>query len=377
VDARYRAYVVDISYFSGKLEAYLRYKEIPFDRVEVSFREVQGRLLREAGIARIPLVQTPDGTWLRDTTPMIDWFEARYPKPPVVPEDPVQGVVCRILEDYADEWLWRPALHYRWSFPTDALHLSRRIVEEAAWDIPIPKALLRWHLRRRQLATYVSGDGVTPATREHVEGTYRTALGRMEALLEEGPYLMGSRPSLVDFGFFASMFRHFGLDPTPSKIMRQTAPGVFAWLGRLWAARASEVQGPWPAPGTVPGGVRDLLRDAAESYLPYLHANAVAWREGRKRLDYTVQGATYRDCPVVRYRVWCRERLQDHVEAVPEGRREAVRELLEDVGVWEPLFRDGRIVSGLPSGDAATRCEPADLRTRWQSRRDPWNPVAR
>ena len=143
------------------------------------------------------------------------------------------------------------------------------------------------------------------------------------------------------------------------------------------AARASAVQGPWPAPGTVPDGLRELLSDAAESYLPYLHANAVAWREGRGRLDYTVQGVSYRDCPVVRYRVWCRERLQDHVEALPEERRHAVRELLEGAGAWEPLFRDGRIVSGLPAGGDATRCQPADLRTRWRSRRDPWNPIAR
>jgi glutathione S-transferase len=377
VDARHRAYVVDVSYFCGKLEAYLRYKEIPFDRVEVSFREVQGRLLRETGIARVPIVQTPDGTWLRDTTPMIDWFEARYPKPPVVPEDPVQGVVCRILEDYADEWLWRPALHYRWSYPTDALHLSRRIAEESLFDLPVPKGLLRWNLRRRQLRTYVTRDGVTGQTREHVEGTYRTALARLEALLAEGPYLMGSRPSLVDFGFFASMFRHFGLDPTPAKIMRQTAPAVYAWLGRLWAARASDAHGIWPEPGSVPDGFVDLLRDAGETYLSYLHANAVAWRAGRRRLDYTVQGVTYRNCPVVRYRVWCRERLQDHVEAVPEEQRGGLRELLEGCGVWEPLFRDGRIVSGLPAGGDATVCQPAGLRSRWAALRDPWNPVAR
>jgi hypothetical protein len=25
------------------------------------------------------------------------------------------------LEDDADEWLWRPALHYRWSYRADAL----------------------------------------------------------------------------------------------------------------------------------------------------------------------------------------------------------------------------------------------------------------
>ena len=39
------------------------------------------------------------------------------------------------------------------------------------------------------------------------------------------------------------MFRHFGLDPTPSMIMRETAPQVYAWLARVWNARASRDTG--------------------------------------------------------------------------------------------------------------------------------------
>ena len=89
------------------------------------------------------------------------------------------------------------------------------------------------------------------------------------------------------------------------------------------------------------------------SYKAYLHANALAWRAGEKRLDYTVQGVRYASCPVVRYRVWCRERLQDHFEALPEEGREAVRKLLESCGTWEPLWRDGRIASGLQGGAQA------------------------
>jgi len=34
-----------------------------------------------------------------------------------------------LVEDYADEWLWRPALHYRWSYATDKHALSRRFAE--------------------------------------------------------------------------------------------------------------------------------------------------------------------------------------------------------------------------------------------------------
>ena len=172
----FKAYVIDVSYFSGKLEAYLRYKEIPFERIEVSWQDVVRVLGKHTGIARVPAVETPDGEWLYDTTPMLDWFEARFPEPPIVPQDPVQGFAARLLEDYADEWLWRPALHYRWSYRPDALHLSRRIAAEAMGNLWIPQPLLRWNLRRRQKKVYVTGDGVSDETRGHVEQTYLGSL---------------------------------------------------------------------------------------------------------------------------------------------------------------------------------------------------------
>jgi glutathione S-transferase len=372
---RYRAYVLDVSYFSGKLEAYLRYKEIPFERVEVSWRDVVRVLARHTGIARVPAVETPEGEWLYDTTPMLDWFEARFPDPPIVPDCPVQGFAVRLLEDYADEWLWRPALHYRWSYRQDALHLSRRIAAESMADVPVPQALLRWNLRRRQKKVYVRGDGVRADTRARVEQTYLETLDRLERLLADQPFLLGGRPCLADFGFFASMFRHFSLDPTPARIMRQRAPGVFAWVARLWNARASRKEGGWPEPGRLPEVWLELLREAGESYLPYLHANAAAWRNGRRRFNYRVQGTTFYDCPAVRYRVWCRERLQDHFEALPEPGRAAVRELLERCGAWEPLWREGRIASDLHrgGGEPAVRQPPA-WRERLAALRDPWNP---
>ncbi len=80
--------------------------------------------------------------------------------------------------------------------------------------------------------------------------------------------------------------------------------------------------------------------------------------EGRKRFDYEVQGVRYRNLPVVQYRVWCRERLQDHLAAVPNTARAAVEALLQQTGGLEPLQRDGRIASKLYDGPATPVCQP-------------------
>jgi glutathione S-transferase len=376
-DAPLRAYVLDVSYFSGKLEAYLRWKEIPYERIEVRWDRVQGELRRATGVAKVPVLRTADGLWLQDTTPILDWLEARHPQGAVLPGDPFQAFFCRLLEDWADEWLWRPALHYRWSHAPDARLLSHRIASEAMGHLPLPTAWVAAFVRRRQHGTYVSGDGVTAETRAHVEGIYLGAIERLERLLAAQPFLLGERPSLADFGLFGPMFRHFSLDPTPARLMRERAPAVYEWVARLWNARASRVRATWPEPGTLPAVWRELLTDVGAGYLPALHANAVAWRSGARRHDFTVQGATYRDVPVVRYRVWCRERLQDHFEALPDPERSAVRAELERTGAWEPLWRDGRIASGLFADAAPPVCSPSrgvrGLRRLLPE--DPWNPA--
>ena len=371
----YHVYLMDLSYFSGKLEAYLRWKEIPYERVEVGWREMQRVLLPNTGLMKVPTVRTPEGLWLQDSTPIIDWMEERHPAGAVVPEDPFQAFFVRLAEDHADEWMWRPALHYRWSFAPDARLLGERIADEVMKDVPIPRRLRAAFVRRRQRQVYVRGDGVTAETRPHVEAAYRRAIAQLTAILRGGRYLLGDRPSLADFGFFASMFRHFALDPTPSRIMRDEAPDVLAWVARLWSARASLEKGDPPPAGTLPQGWETLLREIGETHLPYLHANAVAWREGRRRFDWTVQGVTYRATPVVRYRVWCRERLQDHFQALPPSVKPAVRSVLQETGAWEPLWAGGIVRSRLHEGAKPPVCRPAQGRPSLRALRDgtPWN----
>jgi len=369
----YDVYRLDVSYFSGKLEAYLQYKEIPFRRIEATMSRLQHEVAPHSDVLKVPIVRTPRGEWLQDSTPIIELLEERHPEGRVLPDDPEQAFWTRLLEDYADEWLWRPALHYRWSFDDDRRLMGRRIAREMVDDVPLPLAVRGWIVRRRQHRMYVRGDGVTAETRAHVEGIYRKTLERLEAIFRQQPFLLGGRPCLADFGFFASMFRHFALDPTPARIMRERAPRTWAWVARLWAARHSELAEERPAPGGVPEGWLPLLEDAATGYLPYLRDNAVAWREGRRRFDWSVQGVRYRQTPVVQYRVWCRERLQDHLEALPADAHALVEARLRALGGWEPLQAGGRIASRLHDAGPPPFCRGTGRSARRFTVTTAWN----
>ncbi len=342
-DRPIRVFGAALSYYTGKLEAYLRYKEIPYERHTLGPGRMR-RVARKVGATQMPAVELPDGRWMTDTTPMIAWFEEQHPDPPVIPRDPLQAFVSRLVEDYAEEWLWRPAMHYRWSYRTDALHLSRRIVNEILVDLPLPALLKRFLIRRRQQGGYVKGDGVSRDTWDHVEGCYLKTLDQLEAIFRVRPYLLGGRPTLADFGFFASMFRHFAQDPTASEIMRERAPGVHEWQARLWNATATRVRGELVE--GIPDDWSPILAEIGSAYLPFLNANAEAWKERRRRFDAQIQGVAYRRMPVSQYRVWCLEQLRTAFETLADPARSTARSLLEEHACWDPLWQLKDLDSG-------------------------------
>jgi glutathione S-transferase len=311
---------LDLSYFTGKFEAYLRFKRIAHQRAEISARSFE-QIGKKTGVRQMPAMEFPDGRWMTDTTPMILALETEHPNRSALPPDPAMLFLVRLLEDYADEWLWRPALHYRWSYEPDARLMSHRIATEMLHDVPAPFFLKRWLIKRRQLRRYVWGDGVTAATRGHIEAIYLRNLAALQAVFAKRPFLLGGRPCLADFGFFASMFRHFGLDPTPARIMRDTAPAVCEWLGRMWNSGSLETLGDWP--DVMPVDLQPFWDEIAACYLPYLRANAKAHAAGQKRFTWTVEGTTY-TTPVHAYRVQCLEVLRAEYAVLPDAARGAV-----------------------------------------------------
>ena len=337
-----KVYGPEVSYFTGKLEAVLRFKELPYQRIAQS----PGRYLeRTTGVAQVPGVQLADDRWMTDTTPIIAWLDERYPEPNVIPHEPVVAFFSRLLEDYADEWLWRPAMHYRWDYDLDAHHLSRFLADELGGDTPLPGFVLRHFIRGRQRTLFTRGDGVGPATWDHVEKIYVDSLVHLRASLKTRPYLLGDRPSLADFGFFGPMFRHFGHDPTGSSIMRETAPEVYEWVARIWNARASQTQG--ELLGEVPADWGPILDSIGSAYLPYLCANAEAWKAGHSHFDVEIEGAPYRRIRTARYRVWCLEELRRHFGELTEPDQHEARTCLEAHGCWAPLWRVENLESGI------------------------------
>jgi glutathione S-transferase len=337
-----RVYGSRISYYAGKLEAYLRYRGIEYQLL--SMMDHAGEILAGAGAVQSPVVQLEDGRWMSDSTPMLAWFEEQREEPSIYPEDPGMRFVSLLLEDHADEWLWRPAMHYRWSYRQDRENASGVLSDELLSGLRRPRLLKRWAVAHRQFSGFVRRDGVNAATREHVERTAMAALDGLDAILADRPFLLGERPTIVDYGFVGPMFRHFAQDPTPAELMRKHTPRVYTWVARMWEAS--------PRPGTaeilseVDAPLAALLREACETHLVQLRENARAYANGASHFAQEVQGCRYERLPVSRYRVWCLEELRRHWQALDGTAQALLRAHLPEPGaavLWdpEPVARSG------------------------------------
>ncbi|MEM8607427.1 MAG: glutathione S-transferase family protein [Myxococcota bacterium] len=324
----HRVFGSRISYYTGKVETYLRFRSIDYELLPTEPNRAE--LLAGAGVVQMPVVQLDDGRWMTDSTPILRWFDSESDGPSIYPEDPAVRFVAILLEDYADEWLWRPAMHYRWSYRHDDNHATNVLVDEITGHIPLPRAAKRVMIQQRQYRGFVRGDGVRAATRAHVEQGYSSALDLMEAIFAERPFLLGDAPTIADFGFMAPMLRHFSQDPTPAEIMRTRAPGVYEWVARMWNLRGK----PHTAStgSQADGLVASLLAEVCETHLVQLRENAGAYSRGLKRYDQKIQGCHYERVPASRYRVWCLEELQRDYAALDESDRRSVDALLSEQG---------------------------------------------
>lgn len=281
----YTLYGLKLSYFTGKLEAYLRAKGIAFKFVEMKLADFQ-RCARETGVAQMPQLLTPQWAWLTDTTAIIAHFEDHVAEPRFRPSTASGVFLSRLLEDAFDEWLWRPALYYRWAFAEDSRLMGRQIARTLLRDLPAPLWLRSFWITKRQQFEYLRGDGVTRENSPAIERHYLILLDLLEPVFAARPFLFGDRPCEADFGLFGPMFRHFSHDPTPAAILRERAPNVLRWTADLWATTPDNLASATPVAG-APADLDPLLQCIGADYLPYLKANleAVANKAPRVRFE--------------------------------------------------------------------------------------------
>src|SRR6516162_10932738 len=94
----YRIFGAEMSPYSVKVRSYFRYKAIPHQWI-LRNAASQAEYEKHAKLPIIPLVVTPQGDGIQDSTPIIDKMEMLFPQPSIATEDGVANFVSKLIEE--------------------------------------------------------------------------------------------------------------------------------------------------------------------------------------------------------------------------------------------------------------------------------------
>lgn len=224
----------EVSLFTGKIRAYLRYKGIPFEEVLATNKVYKELIIPKTGAKIIPiLIDLETESVFQDTKEIIAEIESKHPEPRIIPSDHTLSFVSNILELYADEWLVLPAMYYRWGFEQQKPYLYYEFGRTNSPDTSLDKIMKAGKRVARPFEGALPSLGIHPETYGAVVSQFRELMGLLSTHLQSVPYLLGYKPSLADFAFSGPLYAHLFRDPIPSQIIKFEFPLVADYIERV------------------------------------------------------------------------------------------------------------------------------------------------
>jgi glutathione S-transferase len=256
----YRLFSWELSYFSGKVRAYLRYKERMGDLGEgfediLATPELVANLLTPAtGSGAVPQMLSGDGSWVQDSSDIIDFIEARHDQAPVIPsvaDAPRQTLASYLVELLADEWMVVPGFWERWHYSLGDVEPNHVDYNAMQWGSVFAAGAPGKDRLAAGANVFENMFGLSEA-RSNPRGVYAgliqlgctkdteqawwESMENILQLLDEHfaahDFLLGGLPSLGDFGLQGPLYAHLYRDATSGFMLRTRHPIVSEWVER-------------------------------------------------------------------------------------------------------------------------------------------------
>jgi glutathione S-transferase len=280
----YRIIGAEMSPYSVKIRSYFRYKGIPHQWV-LRNAASQSEYEKHARMPIIPLVVTPEGAGIQDSTPIIDAVEKLHPEPSLHPDDTVVRFISALIEEFGDEWGNKWMFHYRWARDVDQISSAGRIARLRA-----PHANEQEHTAfaeqvRARMVDRIWFVGSNATTAPQIEAGLQEMLGLLERHLATRPYLFGARPSFGDFGLWGQFYQMW-TDPTVGGLIGGGAPHVLDWVHRMLWPRAEAAFETWAA--LAPTLMPILTKQVGRQFWTWTLANEKALADGTDEFSVTL-----------------------------------------------------------------------------------------
>ncbi|MDG2026131.1 MAG: glutathione S-transferase C-terminal domain-containing protein [Acidimicrobiales bacterium] len=273
------------SYFTRKVTGYLDYTDRPW-RLESGLMEHTAAT--EAGWnGEIPVVADPDGVPMWDSTGIIEHLDTHSGEDlSVLPPDPTLRFLAYLLDDFSDEWFYRPAVGSRWSYPDNTVAAGWQIAEELSVAVGFPGATVREMAVPTMQASLIRLGVTADNIDSWMDEVLVPWLTAVDTHIGDGGYLLGDRPSIADFAVFGANVARFVGDPYCRALVDEHGPRVTAHTHRLMRPQ-QQTFGSW-IDGDMPDSLIAVVAEAGRHYLPWV---AEATVEGSATFEFD-SGAT-------------------------------------------------------------------------------------
>jgi glutathione S-transferase len=284
----------EMSLFTRKLEAQLRFQHIPW-HWQFKTQERTAELEARAGTHFIPLLMTPDKWLIHDTIAIGPMLSDRFSERPVVPNTPLQRSCCFILEDAFNHWLGRSCVHTRWCYPDNVAWVGPRfganMMLDRSIDVPFSEQELAqlagigpmmYEGFGKNVCEY---NGVGPEQGASVRADFTLMLQALDAHFSENDFLLGPRPCLADFALAGASKAHYITDPEPVSWLGEYRDMLLDYTGRFFEGGQTGNNN-WLADDQVPATLTVVLDYLQRSYFKFASANIAAGLAGEKYYEY-------------------------------------------------------------------------------------------
>jgi len=283
----------EMSFFTRKLEAQLRFQQIPW-HWQFKTQERTAELEARAGTHFIPLLMTPEKWLIHDTIALGPMLNDRFGERPVIPQTPLQRSCCFILEDAFNHWLGRSCVHTRWCYPDNVAWVGPRFGANMMLDRSIEVLFSDQELEQlggvgnmmlegfgRNVCEY---NGVGPDQGEAVRADFTRMLKALDTHFANNNFLLGPRPCLADFALAGASKAHYITDPEPVSWLGEHRNMLFDHTERFFqdGMDASD----WLPDDQLPESLSLVLDYLQGSYFQFATANIAAGLAGEKYYEY-------------------------------------------------------------------------------------------
>ncbi len=328
------------SLFTRKLQAMLNYLSVDYE-FRLKTGEAGPAVEARLGTHFIPGLETPEGWFIHDTTPIGLMLSAKYPERTVVPSSPIQRIAAHLLEDWADEWFGRYAVSSRWCYPHNVDHVAKgfyanrigKFMDEGLTTEEEAEAAEMIVMVRDNFGLNACANrGCGPDQAEAVRRDFEALMKSADSHYTKHSFLLGDRATLGDFTFAGLFKAHIEADPEPRTWIESCAPEMINHMNRVFGSRADESD--YLADDQLPETLLPFFTHMLDTYHQFLRVSREALAAGEKWCEVDLGEGPVR-MRSLKYSEVSRCHIKKEIESLNQDDRAAVDAVLGAMGVLD------------------------------------------